>query len=131
MKHPLEKDQYNIIHADIFKPEYIQSGKINLIENVRWRSDCPNRKGRYLSEIMEIIRNHPELGIAYDLSHAYINDEPMDEIIKYKDKIKMFHIQDTIGKKDKHLTPMKGEIDYLKFFSILDEIKFKGVLWIE
>ena len=131
MKHPFENYFYNIIHADIFKPEYLKGSRINLVENVRWRPDIPDRKGRYLTEIIEIIKDYPDVGIAYDLAHAYINEEPIDEILKYKDKIKMFHIQDIVGKRDKHMSPMTGEIDYIKFFKILAEINFRGVLWIE
>lgn len=131
MKHHFEKLKFNIIHADIFRPEFIRKDRVNLIENVRWVKEEPNRKGKYLIDIMEIIKDYPELGIAYDLSHAYINNEPMEEIIKYKDRIKMFHINDTRGKDDLHLMPMTGEIDYNKFFKILAEINFRGVLWIE
>lgn len=131
MNHHFEKLKFNVIHADIFDEKFLRIDRINLIENVRWETNNPNRKGRYLSEIAEIIKNYPKVGIAYDLSHAYINEEPMEEIIKYKDKIKMFHINDTKGKEDLHLMPMQGEIDYKKFFDILAEINFRGVLWIE
>lgn len=131
MRHYFEKLKYNIIHADEFKEEYLRKDRINLVENVRWRKDKPNRKGRYLNEVFEIIKNYPDVGIAYDLAHAYINEEAMEEILKYKDKIKMFHIQDTVGKKDLHLPVMSGEINYIKFFDILKTINFKGILWIE
>ena len=131
MQHPFENDLFNIIHADIFKPELIKHKRVNLIENVRWVSNNPNRRGRYLFEIAEIIKDFPELGIAYDLSHAYINEEPMEEIVKYKDRIRMFHINDTLGKEDLHLMPGQGEIDYKKFWKILAEINFRGILWIE
>lgn len=131
MKHYFENLFYNIIHADNFKPDYLNKRRINLVENVRWRPDKPDRKGRYLAEIVELIKDYPEVGIAYDLAHAHINEEPMEEILKYREKIKMFHIQDTVGKHDKHMAPMTGEIDYVKFFKILAQINFKGVLWIE
>jgi endonuclease IV len=131
MNHPFEEIRYNVIHADIFNPELLKDGYLNLVENVRWRPDKPNRKGRYLTEIIEMIKGYPQVGIAYDLSHGYINDEPMEEIIKYKGRIKMFHINDTIGRQDKHLISGQGEIDYQKFFRILAEINFRGVLWIE
>lgn len=131
MNHPFEDTKYNVIHADIFAPELLKEGHLNLVENVRWRPDKPNRKGRYLEEIVSMIQGYPEVGIAYDLSHGYINKEPMEEVVKYKDKIKMFHINDTEGRKDKHLMPGAGEIDYDKFFEILREINFRGVLWIE
>lgn len=133
MNHPFE-DAHNIIHADIFKPEYIIKGKVNLVENVRARPDKPNRKGRFLDEIVEMIKPYPELGIAYDLGHAYKNQEPMEKILEYAHLIKMFHIQDTKGKvelKDYHLMPGQGEIDYNKFWKILTKINFRGVLWIE
>jgi len=130
MNHPFE-DKHNIIHADIFKSEYLKDDAVNLIENVRWRPDKLNRVGRYLKDIVEIIKDYPDVGIAYDLSHAHINRESLEEIIKYKDKIKMFHINDTIGSKDLHLMPYEGEIDYKRFWEILKEINFRGVLWIE
>jgi sugar phosphate isomerase/epimerase len=131
MRHPFEDLLPNVIHADIFRKEYLIDGRLNLVENVRWRPDKPNRVGRYLPEIVEMIKDYGNVFIAYDLSHAHINGEPLEEILRYGDKIKMFHINDTIGKKDLHLTPMKGEIDYVKFFEILDKIQFKGILWIE
>lgn len=125
------QNNYITIHADIITEEELLTLKNLLIENVRQRSDMPNRKGLFLKDIYEIIKNYPKVGIAYDLSHAYINREPMEEIIKYKDRIKVFHIQDTIGKQDKHLPVGKGEINYKKFFEILSEINFRGILIIE
>lgn len=131
MNHGFEDKLFNVIHADIFKPEFIIDGRKNCVENVRWKPSNPNRVGRYLDDIVEMIKPYPELGIAYDLSHAYINQEPMEKIIEYKDKIVLFHINDTIGREDKHLPVGRGEIDYSKFWVILAKINYRGVLWIE
>jgi len=130
--HPYDEQLgYKTIHADIVSDEELKTIPNLLIENVRCKAAIPNRKGRYLEEIYEMIKPYTEVGIAYDLSHAYINEEPIEEIIKYKDRIKVFHCNDTIGKEDKHLPIGRGEIDYTKFFRILAEINYRGFLIIE
>lgn len=122
---------YLTIHADEVTEEDLKNVDNLLVENVRWRGDKPNRKGRLLPEVMEIIKDYPNVGIAYDVAHGYINDEPMEEIINYKDRITLFHLTDTIGKGDRHLPLYKGEINWEKFFRILGEINYRGFLVIE
>lgn len=130
-EHPRDaKLGYRTIHADELIPEDFKLDNL-LVENVRWKPSMPDRKGRYLDEIIEMIKDYPKIGIAYDVSHAFINDEPMEKIIEYKDRIKLFHTNDTIGKEDKHLPIGMGEINYKKFFEILAEINYRGFLIIE
>ncbi len=130
--HPYDEQiGYKTIHADIVTERDFKKYDNLLVENVRWKSNNPNRKGRYLKEIAEIIRPYPKVGIAYDIAHAHINEEPMEEIIEYKDKIKLFHLTDTIGREDKHLKIGEGEIDWQKFFKVIAEIDYKGFLIIE
>lgn len=121
---------FKTIHADELIPDDFKLDNL-LVENVRWKPSMPDRKGRYMDEIVEIIKDYPNVGIAYDVAHAYINDEPMEKIIEYQDYIKLFHLTDTIGKEDKHLPIGKGEINWTRFFEILAEINYRGFLIIE
>ena len=130
--HPFDEQiGFCTVHADLVTKDELRERKNLLVENVRWKPSMPNRKGRYLEEIEIMIRDYPNIGIAYDIAHAYINEEPIEEIIKYKDRIKLFHLTDTIGKEDRHMPLGKGEIDWNKFFKILGEINFRGFLIIE
>ena len=130
--HPYDEQiGFKTIHADIVTEDDFNTIDNLLVENVRGKSSMPNRKGRYLKEINEMIQPYPKVGIAYDIAHAHINEEPMEEMIKYQDRIKLFHLTDTIGKEDKHLKIGEGEIDWAKFFKMIAEIDYKGFLIIE
>ena len=130
--HPYDEAiDFKTVHADLVTMKELKREKRLLIENVRWRPDKPNRKGRYLKEIYQMIKDYPRVGICYDVAHGYINREPMEEIIKYKDRIQHFHITDTRGREDLHLPIGQGELKWSRFFEILAEIDYRGFLIIE
>lgn len=73
------------------------------------------------------------LKMCLDTGHiAVFGDKfPGNAIREFKEDIKVFHIHDNGGKKDEHLSPYLGIIDWKDFSSALREINFDGNLSLE
>lgn len=113
---------------------YLQEKNILLvIENVRKKSNKPNRQYCYLKEIVELIKDLPRenFAICYDFAHGAINNENLDEVKKYKDYIKHIHLVDTKLPDDRHWQLYTGDIDIDKCMRVLGEIDYKNIIKIE
>ena len=87
---------------------------------------------RQISNIIGEI-NDKNLKMCLDTGHiAVFGDKcPGNAIREFKEDIKVFHIHDNAGKKDEHLSPYLGIIDWKDFSSALKEINFDGNLSLE
>ena len=77
--------------------------------------------------------NDDNFKVCLDTGHiaVFSNLSVGDEVRRLSDKIKVLHIHDNGGKKDEHLPPFEGVIDWQGFSSALKEIGFDGVLSLE
>jgi len=86
-------------------------------------------------QILKLVQeiNDDNFKICLDTGHvAVFSDLSVgDEVRRLSDKIKVLHIHDNSGKKDEHLSPHEGVIDWQDFSSALKEIGFDGVLSLE
>ena len=84
-------------------------------------------------EIMEILEkfNSPCLGVCFDTGHANLTGRFKEEFLILKDKIFTFHIHDNDGKRDLHLPPVMGTIDWKWFVKELKKSNYSGQLPLE
>ena len=86
--------------------------------------------------IVELIKeiNDPSFAMCLDTGHANICIDwhtPAEAIREYAKFIKVLHVHDNHGKRDEHLAPFHGTIDWKDFSAALHETAFDGVLSLE
>lgn len=86
--------------------------------------------------IVEIVKeiNHPNFAMCLDTGHTNVCKEwqsPAQAIREYAQYIKVLHVHDNRKRKDEHLMPFYGSIDWKDFYKALCEVNFDGVLSLE
>jgi len=88
-----------------------------------------------LKELSQLKRLLPWLNFTLDVGHAFQSGENLDKISKfikkYKDSILDIHLHDATLKGDAHLALGKGDLDFNKFFQILNKIGYTGHISLE
>jgi len=100
------------------------------IENMPFK-DC---KLSYTDALADFIRelNLDNFKICLDTGHANIcSESPSENIRKYADLIKVFHIHDNCGFRDDHALPYTYNIDWMDFRNAIRETGFDGCLSLE
>src|SRR5690606_12059350 len=72
-----------------------------------------------------------ELGIVFDVAHAYLEQQIESFLQKVPDKITHIHVSDNFGEVDNHFGIGYGNIDYPAFAKRIKQIGYKGKLVIE
>lgn len=88
------------------------------------------------SAIVDLIReiDDPSFAMCLDTGHANVCADwfgPAKSIREYGKYIKVLHVHDNKGKRDEHLPPFYGTVDWKDFSAALREIDFQGVLSLE
>lgn len=88
------------------------------------------------SDIAEFIQeiNDPSFEMCLDTGHANICKDwysPAKTMREYGKHIKCLHVHDNHGKRDEHLMPFSGTVDWNDFSHALQETDFQGVLSLE
>ncbi len=86
-----------------------------------------------LAEGYEIVKgaNSPQIQLLGDLFHMDVMGDSVDEILKYKDCLKHFHLANEKGNRC-YPAPDDGNVDHYKeFFETLRKIDYKGRVSIE
>lgn len=79
-----------------------------------------------------VLSRIPNMGLILDVEHAVVNNEnPVYIVKKYRDKLKVIHISDSIDGLHLHLIPGRGEIDFFTLFKALKSIKYEGFISVE
>lgn len=115
---------------ELAQAEILERDIIVFVENCR-NNGKRAEKHMFLKHIVSAIEGFKNVFICYDLAHAMINQEPIEEVAKYKNYIKHIHLTDTNLFADRHWPLYKGSLDIDKFMRILGEIDYKGVINIE
>lgn len=134
-----ERAAIELLIKNLGKIKKCYKGKVNfLIENV------PEEKGvqfcypTFLKNFVYLKSRLTWLNFTLDIGHAFRNGENLDEISKflkkYKDSILDIHLHDATLKGLKgqdHLTLGKGNLDFHKFFQILNRVGYTGYISLE
>ncbi|MBN2135252.1 MAG: sugar phosphate isomerase/epimerase [Acidobacteria bacterium] len=72
-----------------------------------------------------------EIGICFDSGHAAMASELFDGVDMLNSLIRTVHLHDTVEKKDEHMPPGTGKINWSKLLSKLRNIRYNGALMLE
>lgn len=119
------------ITADMAAPYNIKVGFENLREE---EIASPYELGKIVKWI-----NRKNVGILLDIAHAnlavasnLVREKTLSDYIKaIPAKILEIHLHDNHGKKDEHLNPGEGTIDFESVFLALQDVGFKGNITLE
>ena len=138
--HPYTADfEYNVNLFKKFLPIAKDNGIKIAIENIWHYFENGLAVGpvgcneQSLYELIEIL-NSDNAVVCVDIGHACmagLDTSPEKLILKLKDKVKCLHIHDNDLKKDLHLNPFEGDIDFSSMVSALKQIKYDGFLTLE
>jgi sugar phosphate isomerase/epimerase len=73
----------------------------------------------------------PEVGICFDSGHSHLRADPHGEIRDGEGWIVATHLHDNHRKKDEHLLPFDGDIDWTKVLEAFEDIQYSGSLIME
>ncbi len=72
------------------------------------------------------------VGVCWDVGHANISGwKQSDQLVVLTDKLDVLHVHDNDGKKDAHLLPFEGAVDWQDVAEGLKRCRFGGVLSVE
>ena len=72
------------------------------------------------------------LGVLLDSGHVHVSAEPMADAFKAAgDRLFHIHIDDNLGKRDQHLIPGEGNIDFAEFYRLVTASGYRGYLCAE
>jgi sugar phosphate isomerase/epimerase len=75
--------------------------------------------------------DHPGIGLALDTGHAHLNAGVVPETLAAGSWLRTTHVHDNLDRKDLHLPPGHGTIDWPTWPAALDAIDYKGVIMLE
>mgnify|MGYP001031898787 FL=1 len=73
-----------------------------------------------LDKIEDMLNNYSSACLCFDVGHN--NIKYSDFINLHKEKIKIMHIHDNLGKTDTHQTPFTGTVNWKKVYNLIKEI---------
>ena len=135
-----KKGKYN--SKESFNKKRINAMKVSLSELVRFAEslnikiafeNMPFEK-KQLDLISDLITDsNPKItGICYDSGHGNIIKGSIEWLERWKDRLFVTHLHDNYGKKDKHLLPFNGNVDFNPIISIIrDSSSYKKAITLE
>ena len=109
-----------------------QEGVIICLENMPFVDFSISTPAAIVEIVKEI--DHPNFAMCLDTGHTNVCKEwhsPAQAIREYAQYIKVLHVHDNRKRKDEHLMPFFGSIDWKDFYAALCEVGFDGVLSLE
>lgn len=105
------------------------------VENMRIRSDAPDRTGRFTNQLSEIVAelDPAVVGICFDTGHANISEKlsVAEAFAQNAKRIIHIHYDDNFGEDDIHLQPGEGDIDFTAFFRATRDARYDGIVELE
>jgi len=72
------------------------------------------------------------LGVLIDSGHVHVSSESMPDAFQAAgDRLYHIHIDDNLGKRDQHLVPGLGSINFTEFFSLVRAHAYQGFVCAE
>lgn len=73
----------------------------------------------------------PEVGVCLDFGHAHMQGDVIDAIETLSGVLVATHVHDNHGRRDEHLVPFEGTIDWAGALAALQKIGYDGMLMLE
>jgi len=73
----------------------------------------------------------PEVGVCLDFGHAHMQGDVIDAIETLSGVLLATHVHDNHGRRDEHLVPFEGTIDWAGALAALQKIGYDGTLMLE
>lgn len=110
---------------------YAEDAGVTLcIENMPMTAHALSRTARMLEFVKEI--DHPLMGMCLDTGHAILYGDGAGDMVRMLgDTLKVLHVHDNDGRRDLHMLPYTGVVDWEDFRTALRETNFAGVLSLE
>jgi sugar phosphate isomerase/epimerase len=105
------------------------SGVTLCVENMPPGVHPGSRMGDLAALVAELDR--PEIALALDTGHAHLGEGVETETLAAGRWLKTTHVHDNADRKDAHLPPGLGTIDWALWRSSLDAIDYQGVIMLE
>lgn len=88
----------------------------------------PEVIAKFIDEI-----NDEHFQMCFDTGHVCVFEDlsVADELRKVGDKVKVLHVHDNAGRRDEHLFPYSGKINWVDFAKAVKDIHFNGVFSLE
>ena len=89
--------------------------------------------GSAMADLARLVREigRPNLGLALDTGHAHLSGTVEDETAQTGADHFTTHVHDNHGRKDAHLAPGEGTIDWRGWAEALDRIEYNGAIMLE
>lgn len=75
--------------------------------------------------------DRPEVGVCLDFGHAHMQGDVIDAIETLSGVLVATHVHDNHGRRDEHLVPFEGTIDWAGALAALQKIGYDGMLMLE
>jgi sugar phosphate isomerase/epimerase len=73
----------------------------------------------------------PEVGVCLDFGHAHLQGDVVDAIETLSGLLAATHVHDNHGKRDEHLAPFEGTIDWTGALMALQKVGYEGTMMLE
>jgi sugar phosphate isomerase/epimerase len=83
-----------------------------------------------LTELLDEL-DMPEVGVCLDFGHAHLQGDVVDAIETLSGVLIATHVHDNHGRRDEHLAPFEGTIDWTAAVTALQKIGYDGTMMLE
>jgi sugar phosphate isomerase/epimerase len=83
-----------------------------------------------LAELLDEL-DMPEVGVCLDFGHAHLQGDVVDAIETLSGVLIATHVHDNHGRRDEHLAPFEGTIDWTGAVTALQKIGYEGTMMLE
>jgi sugar phosphate isomerase/epimerase len=83
-----------------------------------------------LAELLDEL-DMPEVGVCLDFGHAHLQGDVLDAIETLSGLLIATHVHDNHGRRDEHLAPFEGTIDWTGALMALQKVGYDGTLMLE
>jgi len=73
----------------------------------------------------------PEVGVCLDFGHAHLQGDVVDAIETLSGLLAATHVHDNRGRRDEHLAPFEGTIDWTGALMALQKVGYEGTMMLE
>ena len=73
----------------------------------------------------------PEVGVCLDFGHAHLQGDVVDAIETLSGLIAATHVHDNHGRRDEHLAPFEGTVDWTGALMALQKVGYEGTMMLE
>lgn len=75
--------------------------------------------------------DHPDVGVCLDFGHAHIQGDVVDAVETLSGLLLAAHVHDNHGRRDEHLPPFDGTIDWPGALMALQKVGYEGTMMLE